>query len=69
MVAYQARHPKYGKFLKRQTRFQVHDPENASKMGDRVEIVNCRPISKTKNWRLLRVVEKAVSGPLILVES
>ena len=59
-VDYQVRHPKYGKFLKRHTSFHVHDPENSSKLGDRVEIVNCRPISKTKQWRLVRVVEAGI---------
>jgi small subunit ribosomal protein S17 len=58
-VDYQARHSKYGKYLHRSTKYQVHDPANASKVGDRVEIVNCRPISKTKSWRLVRVIEKA----------
>ncbi|MEM6749376.1 MAG: 30S ribosomal protein S17 [Planctomycetota bacterium] len=52
-------HPKYGKRLRRETRFQVHDEENASREGDRVEIVSCRPMSKTKTWRLTRVVERA----------
>lgn len=61
-VAYQTRHPKYGKYLKRWTRYHVHDPQNLSKMGDRVEIANCRPISKTKSWRLIRVLESAVAG-------
>jgi small subunit ribosomal protein S17 len=58
-VAYQVRHAKYGKYLRYQTKYQVHDPENASHLGDRVEIANCRPISKTKTWRLVRVVEKS----------
>jgi small subunit ribosomal protein S17 len=58
LVDYQVRHPKYGKFLRRQTRFHVHDDKNESKLGDRVEIANCRPISKTKSWRLVRVVQK-----------
>ncbi len=56
-VTYQTRHSKYGKFLKRQSRYHVHDSQNASKLGDRVEITNCRPISKTKSWRLVNVVE------------
>ena len=55
-VEYLAKHEKYGKFLRRRARFHVHDPENASWKGDRVEIVPCRPISKTKSWQLLRVV-------------
>ncbi|MCC7146032.1 MAG: 30S ribosomal protein S17 [Phycisphaeraceae bacterium] len=58
-VAYARKHPKYGKFLRLQTRLQVHDPENQAHVGDRVEIASCRPISKTKMWRLVRVVEKA----------
>jgi len=58
-VDYQARHPKYGKYQRRSTRFHVHDPENVSKAGDRVEIARCRPISKTKSWRLVRVIEAA----------
>lgn len=58
-VDYQTMHPKYGKYLKRQAKFQVHDAEDASKNGDRVEIAPCRPISKTKAWRLVRVVESA----------
>jgi len=61
LVSYQVRHPKYGKYLKRQTRYHVHDKENTSKAGDMVEIVNCRPISKTKMWRLVRVVKAAVA--------
>jgi small subunit ribosomal protein S17 len=60
-VAYQVRLPKYGKYIKRQTRYYVHDEQNASKTGDVVEIVNCRPISKTKMWRLVRVVKSAVT--------
>jgi small subunit ribosomal protein S17 len=59
VVDFQVRHPKYGKYLQRQSRYQVHDPANQSHLGDRVEIVNCRPISKTKNWRLVRVVQKS----------
>ena len=58
-VIYQVRHPKYGKYLRRRTKYQVHDEKNVSKAGDKVEIVNCRPISKTKNWRLVRVVSSA----------
>jgi len=61
-VSYQFRHPKYGKTLKRTTYIQVHDPENASKLGDEVEIAACRPISKNKSWRLVQIV-KASPGP------
>lgn len=58
MVSYQMRHPKYGKIIARKTKYHVHDPKNDSKSGDVVEIVNCRPVSKTKQWRLVRVIEK-----------
>ena len=59
VVNYQTRHPKYGKFLKRRTVLHAHDEKNDAKEGDRVEIAECRPISKTKHHRLLRVVERA----------
>ncbi|MEM7681149.1 MAG: 30S ribosomal protein S17 [Planctomycetota bacterium] len=52
-------HPKYGKRLRREKRLHVHDEDNTSREGDRVEIVSCKPISKTKTWRLNRVVERA----------
>lgn len=58
-IAYSVKHPKYGKYLRRRTVLQVHDEKNESKNGDRVEIAECRPISKTKSWVLLRVVESA----------
>ncbi len=60
-VDYQQKHKKYGKYLHRQAKFHVHDPENQCGMGDRVEITGCRPISKTKSWRLVKVVEKALA--------
>jgi len=50
-------HPKYGKILKRRTIAHVHDDANAAGPGDLVDIVKCRKLSKTKTWRLLRVVE------------
>lgn len=59
-VEFQTRHPKYGKYLRRQSRLYVHDPNNRSKLGDRVEVANCRPISKSKSWRLVRVVKAAI---------
>jgi small subunit ribosomal protein S17 len=58
-VQYQFQHPKYGKFIKRQAKFHVHDADNASHDGDRVEIAPCRPISKTVRWQLVRIIEKA----------
>ena len=59
-ITFSVKHPKYGKYLRKTSRFHVHDEKNESKNGDRVEIANCRPLSKTKSWRLVRVVEKAV---------
>ncbi|WP_213994088.1 30S ribosomal protein S17 [Sodalis sp. dw_96] len=54
------KHPIYGKFIKRTTKLHVHDESNVSATGDIVEISECRPISKTKSWTLVRVVEKAI---------
>jgi small subunit ribosomal protein S17 len=59
VVEYLAQVRKYGKYVRRRTAFQVHDPANDSRLGDRVEIAPCRPISKTKSWRLVRVIERA----------
>jgi small subunit ribosomal protein S17 len=59
VVNYQTRHAKYGKFLKRRTVLHAHDEANAAKEGDTVEIAECRPLSKTKHHRLLRIVTKA----------
>jgi small subunit ribosomal protein S17 len=53
------KHPRYGKYIRRRTVCHVHDETNASHKGDTVEIMESRPLSKTKHWRLLRVVAKA----------
>ena len=53
------KHPKYGKYMKRRSILHVHDEKNEAKAGDWVEIVECRPISKLKSWRLARVIRKA----------
>jgi small subunit ribosomal protein S17 len=58
-IHYTVKHPKYGKYIRWRTRLQVHDAENTSKVGDTVEIAECRPISKKKNWVVLRVIERA----------
>jgi small subunit ribosomal protein S17 len=62
VIAYSSRHPKYGKYIKRRSVLQVHDESNESHTGDRVEVAECRPISKTKSWVLTRVVEKAIGS-------
>lgn len=59
VVEYQTRHPKYNKYLKRRTVLHAHDEKNDAKEGDRVEIAECRPLSKTKHHRLLRIIERA----------
>ena len=56
---YLTSHPLYGKTMKRRTVAHVHDDKNLAKPGDTVEIVKCRPLSKSKNWRLVRVVESS----------
>src|SRR5437016_4278788 len=52
------KHPRYGKYIRRRTICHVHDEQNASRTGDTVEIMESRPLSKTKHWRLVRVVTK-----------
>ena len=59
VINYLAKHPKYGKYIRRRTVLHVHDEANESHRGDRVEVAPCRPMSKTKRWQLVRVVEKS----------
>lgn len=54
------RHARYGKYIRRRTRLNVHDASNQSSVGDTVEVVPCRPISKSKSWRLVRIVRPGV---------
>ncbi|MBV7300933.1 30S ribosomal protein S17 [Enterovibrio paralichthyis] len=53
------KHPIYGKFVRQTTKLHVHDENNECAQGDKVEIRECRPLSKKKSWTLVRVVEKA----------
>ena len=53
------KHPLYGKIVKRTGKFKAHDEKNECGIGDKVEIMETRPLSKDKNWRLLRIIEKA----------
>ena len=53
------RHPLYGKIIKRAKRFKAHDPKNECQIGDRVEIVETRPLSRDKRWRVTQILEKA----------
>ena len=52
------RHPKYGKYMQRRLVLHAHDEKNEAQVGDVVEISECRPISKTKSWRLLRIIRR-----------
>jgi small subunit ribosomal protein S17 len=58
-VEWQVRHGLYGKTTRRTSKFMVHDEENAAKVGDTVEIIETRPLSRRKRWALKRVVRKA----------
>lgn len=60
-IDYRVKHAKYNKYLQRRTKLAVHDEHNQAGLGDLVEIAECRPLSKTKSWRLIRVVQKAES--------
>lgn len=53
------KHPLYGKFIRRTTKLHVHDENNECGIGDLVEVRECRPLSKTKAWTLVRIVEKS----------
>src|SRR5438876_11252074 len=59
VVDVQTKHPKYGKILRRRTKLHAHDEKNEAKTGDKVELAECRPLSKTKHHRLIRIIEKA----------
>jgi len=58
-VETRVRHPLYGKFIKKTTKFKAHDESNECNIGDKVKIMETRPVSKEKRWRLVEVVEKA----------
>ena len=61
-VGWQVRHGLYGKTERRTSKFMVHDEENAAKVGDTVEIIETRPLSRRKRWSLKRVVRKSVEA-------
>lgn len=60
-VPYKTPHPLYGKVINRKTVLHVHDEKNEAKLGDKVEVMETRPISRLKRWRITRVVEAAVT--------
>lgn len=55
------KHPLYGKFIRRSSKFHIHDENNECGIGDTVMIEECKPVSKTKSWRLTKIVEQATS--------
>ena len=59
MVERRVKHPLYGKYIRRSTKLHAHDENNDCNIGDEVTISECRPISKTKTWRLVEVVKRA----------
>jgi small subunit ribosomal protein S17 len=59
LIERKVKHPLYGKYMKKSTKLHVHDENNECSMGDTVQITECRPMSKTKSWKLVKVVEKA----------
>ncbi|HOH99927.1 MAG TPA: 30S ribosomal protein S17 [Bacteroidales bacterium] len=59
MVERKVKHPKYGKFVKLSSRFMAHDEKNESNIGDLVRIMETRPLSKNKCWRLVEIIERA----------
>ncbi|MDH4473171.1 MAG: 30S ribosomal protein S17 [Fluviicola sp.] len=58
-VERKVKHPKYGKFVKKTTKFVAHDENNDCHIGDTVKIMETRPLSKNKNWRLVEIIERA----------
>jgi len=58
-VEYQMEHARYGKQLRRRNTIHAHDPDNQARVGDRVVVMECRPISKTKSWRLEKILKAA----------
>ncbi len=53
------KHPNYGKFLKRTTKLMAHDENNECQIGDKVRVMETRPLSKSKRWRLVEIIERA----------
>lgn len=69
VIAYQSMHPKYGKYIRQRTVLHIHDEKNESKLGDLVEVAQCRPMSKTKFWRLVRIVERRSAAATALASA
>ncbi len=61
VVERKVKHPLYGKYLSRRSKLHAHDENNECKIGDLVQVVECRPISRSKSWRLVKVIESPAS--------
>jgi small subunit ribosomal protein S17 len=68
-VPYKTPHPLYHKVINRKTVLHVHDEKNEAKMGDKIEVMETRPISRLKRWRVIRVVEAAVGAATAISET
>lgn len=62
MIERKVKHELYGKYIRRSTRLHIHDENNECQIGDTVSIEQCRPVSKTKSWRLVKVIERPELG-------
>jgi small subunit ribosomal protein S17 len=62
LIERKVKHPIYGKFVKKSTKLHIHDENNECGIGDTVQISECRPISRTKSWTLVKVIEKATGA-------
>ena len=52
------KHPRYGKYIRKTSKLNVHDPKGESQLGDKVQIIQCRPVSKTKSWRIYKLINR-----------
>lgn len=68
-VPFKVPHPRYHKVVNRKTEVHAHDEKNETKVGDKVEIMECRPISRLKRWRVIRVIEAAVVAGAAVTET
>ena len=59
LIERKIKHPLYKKYIKKSTKIHAHDPENKCQQGDLVKIAECRPISKTKSWKVVEIVESS----------
>ena len=59
LIERKVKHPLYGKYVKKSTKLHIHDEKNECSLGDTVQITECRPMSKTKSWTLVKIVDKA----------